>query len=66
MSTNEPVDILCLQTSLFNSPSDLQTAVNTMDDTKIETIELHPRQMGEADWDAVVEQVLHAKKVITL
>ena len=66
MSDLQTIDILCLRTTLFSDNGDVLAATETIDNISLKTLELHPGQMGDADWDAVVEHVLRANKVITL
>ena len=66
MSTHKNVDILFLKTALFVESSEITDAVQTKQDVNIDTLELNPAEMADADWDHVIARALQAKKIITL
>lgn len=66
MDKEEVDDIVFLRTGLFGKTDKVTESVSGIEECVTRIIELQPEQMGSAEWDAVVDLVLHASKVVTV
>lgn len=65
-TTVDSIEVLVLDTGLFNDRDTLSTALRALPQSAIKSCKLEPEKMNDGDWDNILDLVLSTKRVITL